>query len=99
MAEIHQEMVTRRSGSRTPQRRGVSGQTLKKSVTIPANIAAEIETQVGPREFSAYITQAVVRQLEHDRLAALVDELTDTFGEVPEDVAAEVDRKWRDALR
>ena len=72
--------------------------TLKKSVTIPANVAAEIEAQVGPREFSAYVTEAVIRQLEHDRLVELVDELTETHGEVPEEVAAEVDRQWRDAI-
>jgi hypothetical protein len=93
------EKAARRAGGRTPQGRSAGERALKKSVTIPASVAAEVATRVGPREFSAYVTKAVVRQLEHDRLAELVDELTDTFGEVPEDVAAEVDRQWRDALK
>jgi len=39
-----------------------------------------------------------VRQLEHDRLVELVDGLREEFGAVPDDVAVEVDRQWRDAL-
>jgi hypothetical protein len=99
MTETKPDQAVRRAGGRTPQGRSAGERALKKSVTIPASVAAEVETRVGPREFSAYVTEAVVRQLEHDRLAELVDELTDTFGEVPEDVAAEVDRQWRDALK
>jgi hypothetical protein len=99
MAETKPEKAARRAGGRTLQGRGTGERVLKKSVTIPASVADEVETRVGPREFSAYVTEAVVWQLEHDRLAELVDELTDTFGEVPEDVAAEVDRQWRNALK
>ncbi|MGH7866066.1 MAG: hypothetical protein ACREP9_00200 [Candidatus Dormibacteraceae bacterium] len=75
-----------------------SERTLKKSITMPANIAAEIETRVGPRRFSAYVTDAVSRQLELERLAELVDYLDETYGEVPPDVAAEADRRWAEAL-
>ncbi len=91
--------TARRERDRAPHRRDTNDRALKKSVTIPASVAADIEAQVGPREFSAYVTTAVVRQLEHDRLAELVDELREEFGAVPDDVADEVDRQWRDALK
>jgi hypothetical protein len=89
---------TSRSSRDVHTQRSSGKRTLKKSVTIPASVANAVEAQVGPREFSSYVTEAVVRQLEHDRLSKLVDELTDIFGEVPENIAAEVDRQWRDAL-
>ena len=98
MTDIKPPKAAGRKPSRVPHRHSTNDRALKKSVTIPASVAAEVETQVGPREFSAYITAAVVRQLEHDRLVELVDGLREEFGAVPDDVAVEVDRQWRDAL-
>lgn len=72
--------------------------TVKRSITIPMNLAREIDEQVGPREFSAFVTAAVERELEHQRLGELLDYLTEEYGEVPADVQAEVDAQW-DAVR
>jgi hypothetical protein len=67
-------------------------------VTIPDYVAAEVESRVGPREFSSYVTEALIRQLERDRLGELVEELRETYGDVPDAIAAEVDAQWAAAL-
>ncbi|MEU1225596.1 hypothetical protein [Streptomyces sp. NPDC005828] len=61
--------------------------TRKYTVTLPEELAEEIRSQVGPGGFSAYVTQALQRQWERDRLGELVDWMEE------ETAAAEAERR------
>lgn len=69
--------------------------TKKYTVTLPEELAEEIRSEVGPGAFSAYVTRAMERQREHDRLGELVARLEEEFGPVTdaELSAAEAERR------
>lgn len=50
--------------------------TKKYTVTLPE----EIRSEVGPGAFSAYVTRAIERQREHDRLGELVERMEGEYG-------------------
>jgi Arc/MetJ-type ribon-helix-helix transcriptional regulator len=60
----------------------------KYSVSMPPAIASEVRERVGKGSFSAYVTAAVERQIERDRLAEIVDDHEQRFGPVSEDLLA-----------
>lgn len=67
----------------------------KVSVSMPADTAQAAREMAGPGRFSAYVSEAVQRQLELDRLAELVAGIEERRGEsIPEDVMAQVDAAW-----
>ena len=80
---------------RSTPKRGVA----KVSVTIPAGDVAQIQALVGPRGFSAFVSDAVRVRLQRYRIEKLLAELDDEYGAVPPDVQREVDRKWRRLTR
>jgi hypothetical protein len=61
-----------------------AARTDKMSVTVPADLAAEIRARAGRGNVSSYVTDALIRQLEHDRLGDLVTELENTHGPLTE---------------
>ncbi|MEU8503726.1 hypothetical protein AB0C40_03145 [Streptomyces brevispora] len=69
--------------------------TKKYTVTLPEELAEEVRTEVGPGAFSAYVTRAIERQREHDRLGELVDRLEGEYGPVADAdlAAAEAERR------
>ncbi|WP_329614550.1 hypothetical protein OG244_16490 [Streptomyces brevispora] len=69
--------------------------TKKYTVTLPEELAEEVRTEVGPGAFSAYVTRAIERQREHDRLGELVDRLEGEYGPVTDAdlAAAEAERR------
>ncbi|MDR3360120.1 MAG: hypothetical protein LBO20_05655 [Bifidobacteriaceae bacterium] len=73
------------------------GLTRKKSVTIPGTLADEAAALAAARgaSFSGYVTEALRRQVERDKLAELVADMQAVAG--PAD-PAEVER-WRTELR
>jgi len=69
----------------------------KISVSMPSDVSAAVRERVGRREFSGYVTAAVRRQLERDRLDGLLMEMEAINGPVPADLLREVDSLWPDA--
>ncbi|MCX4675085.1 hypothetical protein OG413_07065 [Streptomyces sp. NBC_01433] len=63
--------------------------TKKYTVTLPEELAEGIRGEVGPGAFSAYVTRAVERQREHDRLGKLVGRLEGEYGPVADADLAE----------
>ncbi|MDX3356391.1 hypothetical protein PV703_24400 [Streptomyces sp. ME01-24h] len=59
--------------------------TKKYTVTLPEELAEAIRAEVGPGGFSRYVTQAVERRREQDRLGELVDWLESEYGPITED--------------
>jgi Arc/MetJ-type ribon-helix-helix transcriptional regulator len=78
----------------------VDGMATKKyTVTLPEELAEEIRSEVGPGSFSAYVTQAIERQRERDRLGELVADLEAEYGPVTEDELAAAEAERRDNER
>jgi len=65
--------------------------TKKYTVTLPEELAEEIRREVGPGAFSAYVTRAMERQRERDRLGALVERLEGEYGPVTDADLAEAE--------
>lgn len=68
--------------------------TEKLSATVPKGLAAQIRERAGRGNVSAYVTHALLRQLEHDRLGDLVAELERIHGSVREDEVAAARSEW-----
>lgn len=68
--------------------------TDKMSITVPSDVAAEIRARAGHGNVSSYVTHALVRQLEHDRLGDLVAELEEIHGPVTDDELAAARAEW-----
>jgi hypothetical protein len=56
----------------------------KHSVSMPATTSASVRARVGARGFSAYVAQAVARQLERDSLADVLARIEAEHGPVDE---------------
>jgi hypothetical protein len=68
--------------------------TEKLSATVPRGLAAQIRERAGRGNVSAYVTQALLRQLEHDRLGDLVAELEQIHGPAGDDEVAAARAEW-----
>jgi len=78
----------------------VDGMATKKyTVTLPEELAEEIRSQVGPGGFSRYVTQAVERQRERERLHEAVDWWESEYGQVTEEELAEAEAERREVER
>ncbi len=70
----------------------------KVSLSIDEEILAEARDRAGRRELSSYVTDALRRQLQHDRLGELLAEMDAASGPVPDDLMEEARRLWRGAV-
>jgi hypothetical protein len=78
----------------------VDGMATKKyTVTLPEELAEEIRSEVGPGGFSRYVTQAVERQRERERLHAAVDWWESEYGPVTDEELAEAEAERREIER
>jgi hypothetical protein len=68
--------------------------TEKLSATVPKGLAAQIRERAGRGNVSAYVTHALLRQLEHDRLGDLVAELEQVHGPISDDEVAAARAEW-----
>jgi len=70
----------------------------KVSLSIDEEVLAEARDRAGRRELSSYVTDALRRQLQHDRLGELLAELDATAGPVPDELMEEARQLWRGAV-
>jgi hypothetical protein len=68
--------------------------TAKISLTLEEDLVEEARSLAGSRGLSGYVNRALGRQLQHDRLAALLEELEREAGPIDERVLEEVRRAW-----
>ncbi|MGW0571956.1 hypothetical protein [Streptomyces tauricus] len=73
--------------------------TKKYTVTLPEELAEAIRAEVGPGGFSRYVTQAIERQRERERLHEAVRWWESEYGEITEAELAEVEAEHRDLER
>lgn len=69
----------------------------KVSLSIDVDVLAEARERAGRRELSAYVSEALRRQLQHDRLGELLAEMQTESGPIPDDVMEEAREVWRGA--
>jgi Arc/MetJ family transcription regulator len=70
----------------------------KVSLSIDEEVLAEARDRAGRRELSSYVTDALRRQLQHDRLGELLAELDAISGPIPDELMEEARQLWRGAV-
>ena len=68
--------------------------TEKVSLTLDDELVAEARQAVGAGGLSGYVNRALGNQLQHDRLAGLLEELEREAGPIDPSVMQEVRRAW-----
>lgn len=68
--------------------------TAKVSMSLDVDVLAELRERAGERGVSAYVNEAVQRQLRRDALDELLAHMRSVNGPVPEEVMEEVRRQW-----
>ena len=71
-----------------------TGTVRKVSVSLPDELTVAVRQRVGPGGFSGYVSAAVSRQLELDRLAELIAEMETATGPVSADLLREAESAW-----
>lgn len=66
----------------------------KVSLTLDEEVVSSARELAGPRGLSSYVNHALHRQLQHDRLTALLAELDAEAGPVDPQMMEEVRRLW-----
>lgn len=66
----------------------------KWSVSVDEDLASRVESHVGDRGLSGFVSRAVEHELERDLLEEYLDELDDEFGVPPSGLAEQVDELW-----
>lgn len=67
----------------------------KVSLSLDEDALAEARGRVGSRELSSYISNALIRQLQHDRIADMLAEMDEEAGPVPDEMLTEARDAWR----
>jgi len=67
----------------------------KVSLSLDEDALAEARGRVGSRELSAYVSNALIRQLQHDRIGELLQQMNEDAGAVSDEMLAEAREAWR----
>ena len=73
-----------------------SSKVRKVSVSMPAELAEAVRARTGAGGFSRYVSEAVEREIRHDMLGELIDELEADYGPVPPEIREQTRREWPD---
>jgi Arc/MetJ-type ribon-helix-helix transcriptional regulator len=68
----------------------------KVSVSMPEELADAVRARTGAGGFSRYVSEAVQREIRHDLLGELIEELEAEYGPVPDEVRDQTRREWPD---
>ncbi len=68
----------------------------KVSLSIDEDVLAEARGRAGRRELSSYVSEALRRQLQHDRLGELLAQMEAESGPIPDHLMEEARQWWRD---
>lgn len=52
----------------------------RRTVSMPQDVLAEVDSRVGARGFSPYVAEAVRRQLRHDKLSEFLEQAQQAVG-------------------
>ena len=63
----------------------------KVSVTLDAELVAEIKTEIGEGEFSRFVNETLELHLQRRRMEQLERELEKEYGPIPDEVQREID--------
>src|SRR5215472_8413782 len=72
------------------------GKVRKVSVSMPEELAEAVRARTGSGGFSRYVSEAVDREIRHDLLGELIDELEAIHGAIPQELLDEASREWPD---
>jgi metal-responsive CopG/Arc/MetJ family transcriptional regulator len=64
------------------------------SVSVEENLASRVESHVGDRGLSGFVSRAVEHELERDLLDDYLRELDDDYGPVPAGLVEQIDDLW-----
>jgi hypothetical protein len=67
----------------------------KVSLSIEEDVLDEARERAGRRELSSYVTDALRRQLQHDRIGELLAEMDTESGPIPDELMEEARQLWR----
>jgi Arc/MetJ-type ribon-helix-helix transcriptional regulator len=70
------------------------GRVRKVSVSMPEELADAVRSRVGAGGFSRYVSEVVEREIRHERLGHLLDELEAEYGPVPPEIREQTRREW-----
>ena len=70
----------------------------KVSLSIHEEVLAEARERAGRRELSSYVTDALRRQLQRDRLADLLAQMEREAGPIAPELLKEARELWRDPV-
>ena len=56
----------------------------RRTVSMPQELLAEVDSRVGARGFSPYVAEAVRRQLRHDKLSEFLEQAEEAGGPITE---------------
>jgi hypothetical protein len=76
--------------------RSHGGKVRKVSVSMPEELVDAVRSLTGAGGFSRYVTEAVDREIRHDLLGELIEELEAEYGPVPQELLDEAGREWPD---
>ena len=66
------------------------------SVSMPEELADAVRARTGAGGFSRYVSEVVEREIRHERLGELLDELEAEHGPVPPEIREQTRREWPD---
>lgn len=66
----------------------------KLSISLPADLAAEVRRRVGSRGVSGFVARAVAHELEREQLGAFLAEMERKLGPVPKEALVAAKRAW-----
>lgn len=67
----------------------------KVSLSIEEDVLAEARRRAGRRELSSYVSDALRRQLQQDRLGELLSRMEAESGPIPDHLLDEARQLWR----